>query len=80
MNGYWREFVGWALGLLMVLVGLVWGDSIRRIHVLEGKIDLKADKADLERHRASLSSLCDRIDDLRKDIHRMHVDILEKIK
>ena len=80
MNGYWREFIGWFTAALASLIGIVWYDNVRRIHVLERKIEQKADKADLERQRISMSSLCDRIDDLRKEIHAMHIAILEKIK
>lgn len=76
MTDWWKEISG----AFAVLVGAVWGDNRRRVLAVERKLDAKVDKDEFNRQRDDVSKLFGCIADLRTDVHKMHIDLLEKIK
>lgn len=78
--GLWSQAGEWITGSVAALIALVWADNKRRVDKVEDKIESKADKEEMDRQRDNITSIFDKIEGVQKQIHAMHVDILEKIQ
>lgn len=64
-----EKVLEYLLGALLALIGLVWGDNKRRISILEGALEKKADSEDVQRHQEHIIKLFDQHKDI---VHEMN--------
>lgn len=89
--GLLADALKWVIAAATALISLVWGDMRYRVHKLEQKLDLKADKDEVNRQRDNVATLYEGQTEIRREIqntatvlkdqlHKMHVDLLERIE
>lgn len=90
-SGLLADAFKWLVAAAVTLIGLVWGDMRYRVHKLEQKLDLKAEKDEVNRQRDNVATLYEGQTEIRREIqmtatllkdqlHKMHLDLLERIE